>query len=404
MEFKFKAKNLTGQSIEGTREAFDRQALALALRNEGYIVTSLAEVNQTESGLLQRWGLTIGRVSLREKIMFAQNLAAMLEAGLALARSLSVFERQTRNKFLKKSIAKIIAKVNAGKSLSMALLEQPAVFPSVFAAMVAAGEESGTLPGSLKLIGEQLDKSYELKRKIRGAMIYPAIIIVVIILIGILMMIFVVPALTATFQELKLDLPLSTRAIIGLSNFFVNYYLIVIVVTLASVVGFSFWRKTKVSKIMISRLALKLPVIGVMVQELNSALVMRNLSALISAGVSLTESLKITSSVVNNTEYQNLLLGSIEAIEKGVLVSQVFKAREDLFPPLVGEMAEVGEETGELAAMLLRGAIFFEGEVDNKTKNLSTIVEPVLLVLIGCAVGFFAISMIGPMYSLTEAL
>jgi len=404
MKFKFKAKNLTGQEMSGEREAFDRQSLVLTLRNEGFMVTSVEVIGKSKHHWLSKIGITAGRVKLREKVIFASNLGAMLGAGLPLSRALSVFERQTTNNFFKKVLNDLMEQINMGKSLSGAMAAHKGVFPNVFISMVGAGESSGTLTESLKLVGNQLEKSYELKRKIKGAMIYPAIIVSLIIAVGILMMIFVVPVLVQTFKDLNVELPLPTRIIIFISDNLSAHYLILFFVTFVIGTGLTFGSRTKTGKILMSKFVLKLPAVGRLIRQYNSAMVMRTVSSLISAGVPLVESIQITSTVVSNTEYQKVLSGSLEAIERGVTLSQVFKAREDLFPPLVGEMTEVGEEAGELANMILRGALFFEGEVDSATKNLSTIIEPVLLILIGSAVGFFALSMIGPIYSLTEAI
>lgn len=405
MKFHYKVKKDSGEIVEGVREADDRFVLARQMKDEGYFVIATQALARDEKKISwQKINNIFGRVSLREKIVFASNLSAMISAGLSLIRSLNVMERQTTNRYLKLVLKSIGEKVTAGESLSAALREHQRIFPEVFVAMVSAGEESGNLPNSLKVVSEQMSKSYELRRKIKGAMIYPAVIIVVIVVIAILMMIFLVPTLTETFRELEVDLPLSTRMVIFVSDFLSNNIILTIVGILGIVLFFIWYGRTKLGRQSGHYLLLHLPVFGVLTKKVNAAIVMRTISSLVSSGVSMLETLKITERVVQNVYYKKLIKQATEEVQKGIGLSVVFGAKDGLFPVLVSEMALVGEETGNLPEMLMNGARFFEDEVDQVTKNLSTIIEPVLMVLIGIAVGFFAISMIGPMYSLSEVI
>jgi type IV pilus assembly protein PilC len=254
------------------------------------------------------------------------------------------------------------------------------------------------------MVSEQLGKSYDLRRKIKGAMIYPAVIITAMVIIGILMMIFLIPTLTATFRELNVELPISTRIIIGLSEFMVNNIILVVIGLVALVAGSISFFNSKKGKRFLDSLILRLPVISDLSRKVNSAVVMRTCSSLISSGVSMIRTIEITEQVVQNHHYKDVMKEALEKVQKGISLSSVFNAHQNLFPIFVGEMTAVGEETGRLPDMMLKGAIFFEEEVDQVTKNLSTIVEPILMIVIGIAVGFFAVSMIGPMYSLSSAI
>lgn len=405
MKFKYKARDKERVELEGEREAKDRFALAREMRAEGLMLVSAKPESVSSSGRtrLKRW-LNFSRVKIKDKIVFASNLSAMVAAGLSLSRALAVMERQSGSRRFRQVISELAAKIRAGAGLSQALAAFPDVFPPVFVAMVAAGEESGKLPQSLEIVAEQLTKSYDLRRKVRGAMIYPTIIVIVIILIGILMMIFLVPNLTAVFKELGAELPLSTRLVIATSNFLSQHTLIFLLslLTLVSVVIGYF--RTGRGRVSASWLVLHLPLIAPLAKQVNSAATMRTLSSLISSGVGMVEALAITRRVVQNHYYQLVIAAAGAKVEKGQTLSSVFKDNELLYPVLVGEMTEVGEETGKLADMLLRGAAFYEEEVNQATKNLSTVIEPVLMILIGLAVGFFAVSMIGPIYSLSENL
>ncbi len=404
MKFHYQARDKEGKELAGEREAKDRFALAREMRAEGLmLVSAKPETVSANRARLKRW-LAFSRVKIKDKIVFASNLSAMIAAGLSLSRALAVMERQSGSKRFRQVISELAAKIRAGAGLSAALGTFPDVFPPVFVAMVASGEESGKLPQSLEIVAEQMMKSYDLRRKVRGAMIYPSIIIVVIVLIGILMMIFLVPNLTAIFSELNAELPLSTRLVIATSNFLSEHTLIFFLSFLTLVGAVVGYFRSGRGQVSAAWLALHLPLIAPLAKEVNSAATMRTLSSLISAGVGMVEALAITRRVVQNHYYQMVIEAAGAKVEKGQTLSSVFKDNEQLYPVLVGEMTEVGEETGKLADMLLRGAAFYEEEVTQATKNLSTVIEPVLMIFIGLAVGFFAVSMIGPIYSLSDAL
>lgn len=403
MKFHYQAKDKEGREISGEREASDRFALAREMRAEGQTLLLARPVAESAARATFRRFFP-GAVRMHDKIVFAGNLSAMVSAGLSLSRAFAVMERQTKNKRFKSVIAGLAARLNAGDSLATALKIYPDVFPPVFTAMVSAGEESGKLPQALQVVADQLTKSYDLRRKVRGAMIYPAIIIIVIITIGILMMIFLVPNLTAIFKEMEAELPLSTRIVIAVSNLLSQHPLSSIGGLLLLIFGLLAFFRSARGKSVSDYLAIRLPLIHPIVHKVNSAVTMRTVSSLISSGVGMVEALNITGRVIQNHYYRAILTESAEAVEKGKPLSAVFKTHENLYPVLVGEMIEVGEETGKLSELLLKGALFYEEEVAQATKNLSTIIEPLLMVIIGVAVGFFAVSMIGPIYSLSDAL
>lgn len=404
MLFKIKAKKATGELIEGVRESADKLTLARDLRAEGLAVYAAEAVTENATAAKKIFGGFFKSVSLKDKIIFASNLSSMITAGLTLSRSLEVLEKQTVRAYFKSVIKELLRKVTAGDSFSNALNAFPNVFPPVFAAMVAAGEESGNLPQSLLIVKTQMSKTYELRRKIVGAMIYPAVIVVVIFVIGFLMMTFMVPQLSATFKDLNVELPFMTRLIIGTSDFILAHLVLCLTVIFCAVVGFVAWFRTKNGKHTTDRIVIKLPLFGELVKEYNSAVIMRTVASLITAGVSMTESLEITSRIVQNSLYTPVVAAAATEIQKGVLLSAILGKEPNLFPVLAIELSEVGEETGDLPRLLSEGAAFYEDEIDQATKNLSTIIEPLLMIVIGLAVGFFVVAMIGPMYSLSSAI
>lgn len=334
-----------------------------------------------------------------DKIIFANNLGNMLEAGLSLTRAIHITERQTKNKKLKAVYQELNMDLSAGKSFHDALGKFENVFPPVFISMVKAGEESGDLANALKSIGTQMSSTYKLQKKVKGAMMYPAVIVSVMIIIGILMMILVVPKLTATFKDVQADLPNSTKFVIFASEFLRNNYILLPFILLIIMSIIYAVMHTPRGRLVFNNIAIRLPIFGQIIRESNSAKTARTMSSLIASGVDLMQVIKITSDVLQSVLYKNVMIDIQKNVEKGKPMSEVFERNELLYPIFVAEMIHVGEETGKLATMLQGVAVFYENEVDQKTKDLSTIIEPILMVVVGGAVGFFAISMITPMYS-----
>ncbi len=403
MLFTYKAVKAGGGEYEATMEAADKFALYKEVHAKGDAVVSVHE--KTAAGKLAKaFSISIGGFKASDRIMFAKNLAAMLRAGLPLTRALSVLERQIASKQWKKVFASISDNLAKGVSLSASLGQYPKVFSQLFVSMVAAGEESGNLAGSLLIVGEELEKSYELKKKVRGAMMYPLIVLCLMLAIAVLMFIYVLPKLTSTFKDFHAELPLSTRLIIGASDFFQAHILGIFGAAAAIAVLIALFVRSKAGKSAIDKAILKMPVVGLISQEINSARTARTLSSLLSSGVAMISALKITSDVVQNVHYKKMLEETAEQVQKGASLQSAFSPRTDLYPSFVGEMTGVGEETGTLTKSLLEVATFYESEVDQKTKDMSTIVEPLLMIIIGLGVGFFALAMISPIYSLSNSI
>ena len=402
-KLKYKSISPSGETHEGVIEAQDSYALARILKEKGETLIIAEEIKK--KSLRDHLNISIGgRVKLAEKIAFAKNLAAMVDAGLTLSRGLNVMQRQTKNKLFQDALAALTEEVEKGTTLSQAMAKYPDIFSGLFISMVRAGEESGKLGESLRIVADQMDRTYSLQRKVRGAMMYPAIIISVMIIIGILMLMFVVPTLTATFKELAVDLPRSTQLVITVSDALKNHPIVALGSIIGSVLLVILFARTKQGKRSFEFLFLHTPVIGMLVKQTNAARMARTFSSLLSSGVEVVSAISITRDVMQNSYYKDVLSLAESEIQKGSLISSVFTQYEHLYPPMVGEMISVGEETGKLPDMLLQIASFYEGEVEQKTKDMSTIIEPFLMVIIGAGVGFFAISMISPIYSLSSGI
>lgn len=400
--FTYKATR-DGETYEGSVEAKDRFEVYRHVRAEGGTIISV-DSDASKKWSLSYWNAKLSTVKAHDKIVLANNLSAMIGAGLPITRALSVSERQTKNPKLMHITAAVRGDIQKGGTLNGALARFPRVFSKLFVAMVRAGEESGTLEEALATIATQLERAYTLKKKIKGALIYPAIILVAIFGIGFLMMIKVVPTLSQTFTELGAELPRSTQVIILVSDVLVRYTVWVLLGIVALVVAVYFAVRTPAGQRVWHKLLLSIPVIGEIVKEVNAARTARTFASLLAAGVDIVTALSITQEVVQNPYHRDVLAKAAKSVQKGGSLSEAFMKNEDLYPPLVGEMVAVGEETGALSDMLMRVADFYEDEVAQKTKNMSTIIEPFLMIMIGIAVGFFALSMIAPIYSLSDAI
>lgn len=403
-KFHYKATRESGEEYENTIDVPDKFSVYTQIRKEGGTVISVEEESKKLSEGLNFINSLFGVVKMNEKIMFTRNLAVMIKAGLALSRALTVLEKQSKNKKLKVIIGKINASIEKGESLHGALSKFPKVFSPLFVSMVKAGEESGGLTEALGVIGKQMERAHNLKKKIKSALIYPSIIVITMVIIGIVMLVYVVPTLSQTFNELGIELPKSTQFIIALSDFLKNNTVTALILVIFIGVGATLGFRSKKGKRVFEFVILRIPVISGLVKETNSAMTTRTLSSLLSSGVEVVSALSITEEVIQNSYYKEILKQSKKGIQKGLPLSKAFIENEKLYPVLVGEMISVGEETGKLSDMLLQTAEFYEDEIEQKTKDMSTIIEPFLMIFIGAAVGFFAVSMISPIYSISSGI
>ncbi|MDO8481937.1 MAG: type II secretion system F family protein [bacterium] len=404
MRFTYTAEKNDGEVYRGTAEALDRFELYAIVRGEGARIISISEERKHGMWSFSYWNAKLTTIPEYQKILFARNLGAMLAAGLPLARALSVMERQTKNSKMSATMSEVASAVRRGDTLSVALAKTPRIFSKLFVAMVRAGEEGGDLPASLTTVADQTERMYNLKKKVRSALIYPTIVIIAMVGIGVMMMIVVVPTLAMTFAEMHATLPSSTRVIIAISNFLVGYTALAIGSFVGSIAAFYIFIRTSLGKRALDFFVLHIPIIGPLVREVNAARTSRTISSLLTAGVSILTALDIVNEVLQNTYFKDVVREASKSVEKGEPLSASFVRREDLYPAFVGEMMAVGEETGQTTEMLKRLAVFYEDEVDRKTKDMSTIIEPFLMVFIGAGVGFFAVSMITPIYSLSQTI
>ncbi|MDH5666092.1 MAG: type II secretion system F family protein, partial [Nitrosopumilus sp.] len=389
-KFHYKAQGPTGVVIDDIIDAENQESAIEKIRATGATPVSISEEKKKNLSInIPFLDNMLHKVKIQDKVVFAKNLSRMLQAGLTVSRSLEVLKKQTDKTEFVVVLDSLIAEINSGGSLSGGMAKNPKVFSPVFVAMVRTGEESGNIPGNLIEVAKQLDKTYALRKKIKGAMIYPSVIVSAMMVIGVLMFIFVVPTLIQTFKDFDLDLPATTRAVVFVSDLVSNSPLVVLGVLVGVVVSAVSIFRMKSLQPHFDLLSTKLPIVGTIVKEFNSALATRTLASLLGSGLNINQALTVTKDVLQNFHYKKTIDVAIHNVEQGDQLSKVFKDNIKLYPVMVGEMISVGEETGNLSDMLGDVAEFFEDEVDSKTKNLSTIIEPVLMLLVGAGVGFF---------------
>jgi type IV pilus assembly protein PilC len=401
--FIFKSKKIGGEVHKGERDAKDRYELYKMIKESGEEIIYAEE--KKSFGNLKNFSLPfLHSIRTQQKIIFSRSLGSMIKAGLSMSQALSVMERQGSNKEVKKVISVLNEEIRKGKTLSDAMGMFPNMFSALMIAMVRSGEESGTLSESLRIVTLQMEKTYALQRRVRGALMYPAIIFCIMVLVAIVLLVVVVPTLTKTFTELNLALPASTRLVLWISNLIKDDGLILLgsIVIIGGL--FYTWAKRPSGKNIIHKAVLKIPVIGNLIKEVNVARTARTLSSLVGSDVDLLDSLHITAEIIQNVHYRKVLEQAVTTVERGEPLSKIFAQNDKLYPIFLSEMINVGEETGKIGEMMLGVAVYYEDEIDQKTKDMSTIIEPFLMVIIAFAVGFFAVAMISPMYSLVDAI
>ncbi|MDD5144643.1 MAG: type II secretion system F family protein [Candidatus Pacebacteria bacterium] len=403
--YSYVAKSISGEEKTGSAEAKDLHQLARALREQGFILVHAVSEKEKTAGRKISFSIPfLGSVPLEEKMMFTRNLQVMVASGLSLPKALAVLSLQTKSNKFKKAIDSIKNEVVEGKNFSDSLADHSEIFSELFQNMIRVGEEAGNLEEVLTVLARQMEKEHELKSKIQSALMYPAVIISAMIGIGVLMLIMVVPKLAETFAELEIELPFTTQLVINVGVFLATKWYFGLALIIAMGIIFLLISKSMAGKKLIDGFVLRIPIASVLIKKSNSASTIRTLSSLVAAGVPLVRSLEIISNTLGNVYYKKAIIEASEKVKKGGRLSEALEPYGNLYPIVVFQMIKVGEETGETAKILSKLAEFFEEEVGTAARNLTSIIEPVLMLVIGVVIGFFAISMVQPMYSMLDSV
>ncbi len=396
--FLFKSKNSQGQIVKGEVEASDINNASKLIRGKGLLVLSLKPVLENPISILKE---------LKEKITpddvatFTRQFATMVNAGLPITESLLILRAQAKGS-MSRVVAQVLSDVESGEPMSKAFMKHPNVFSPTYIALIKSGEAGGVLDTVLVKLADDLEKQQDFKGKVKGALIYPEIIIVGMVVVAAIMMIFVVPKLTSLYAEFNAVLPLPTRILMGISDLTIKFWPMVLVFFVVSYYVFKAYSKTKNGRLKIDELVYKIPIIGPLQKQVALTELTGTLSLMIGSGVSILESLNITTGVVNNMIIKNALYDVSDQVEKGFPVSFAFSKHPDIFPFILSQMIAVGEETGKMEEVLAKVSHVFETEADQKVKGLTSAIEPVVMVILGLGVGFLVIAIILPIYNLTS--
>jgi type IV pilus assembly protein PilC len=396
--YAYTAINSSGLELTGEVNAPDLSAAREALRVRGLLAVDLSEQGAASAGM----GMAVKKVKPKSLQIFSRQFATMIEAGLNVVTALVILEEQTEDAKLARVIAELRADVEGGLLLSEAMARHPRIFSRLFIAMVEAGEAAGILDVVLDRVAFQIEKETAIKRRVKGAMMYPIVIMTFATLVLIGMLLFLVPVFVGMFEQLGGDLPTLTKIVVGASEFLRDRFYVVFPVIGLLVFGFFRGKKTEQGRRLWDRGRIRAPVgIGKVIVKIGMARFSRTLSTLVAAGVDIIRSLEITGSTAGNSLIEDATKDVRERVVQGVPIA-VPLAENPIFPPMVAHMVRVGEETGELEKMLSKIADFYEDEVDSAISSLTSIIEPLMMIAVGCIVGVVVISMYLPMFKLLQ--
>jgi type IV pilus assembly protein PilC len=396
--FNYKAKDKAGKLVVGEVEAANINEAARLVRSRGYYVILIAAKIDSPFAIFRRFR---ERITKSDIATFTRQLSTMITAGLPITEALLILRSQSK-KSMQRIVAQLLADVEAGESFSNALLRHPKIFGKTYIALVKSGEVGGVLDAVLLRLADNLEKQQEFGSKVKGALIYPVIIVVGMVIVTFIMMIFVIPKLTGLYTDFNATLPLPTRILIGISSFFVKFWYIMIILIGIAFYSFTIYKASPSGRRKIDQIIFKIPIFGELQRQITLTELTRTLSLMVSSGVPILEALNITSEVVGNTVISDALKDSAKQVEKGFPIAFAFSRHPDAFPFILSQMIAVGEETGKMDEVLTKIGHIFEIESDEKVKGLTAAIEPIVMVILGLGVGFLVISVILPIYNLTS--
>lgn len=399
-KYHFKARDKTGKQITGEVEASTEQVAARLVRERGYILISLSA---SGGGIFGIADAMRSRVSGSDVTAFTRQLATMINAGLPVTESLQILKLQSKSS-LKAIVTQILADVESGESLSKSFEKHPKAFSPTYIALVRAGEAGGVLDKVLERLADNLEKNQEFRGKVKGAMIYPAIIVLGMIAVSIIMVVFIMPRLTELYSQFDADLPITTKILTGISGVVINFWYLILIGLGVGVFAFRAYAKTKPGKRRIAEIVFKIPILGPLQKEVILTELTRTLALMVGTGVPILDSLSITSGVVGNIIISEALTGASKNIEKGFPISYSFAQYPDAFPYILAQMISVGEETGKMEEVLSKVSHVFEVDSEQKVKGLTAAIEPIIMIVLGIGVAFLVVSVILPIYNLTTSI
>jgi len=399
--FTYRAHSPDGKIVSGLVEAPTADSAAKLLRDKQFFVVSLKEAKEKIG--FDQLSIHFSKVKFSDIVNFTRQLATMVTAGLQLPEALGILRAQTKNPMFMSVLMEIEHHIVSGGNLGDAVAKYPKHFSDIYVSLVRAGESSGTLDQILNRLAESLENEQEFRSKIKGAMIYPVIIVIGMVAVVAIMMTVVVPKLSDLYKDFGVTLPWSTQLLINVSDFSIRYMFLVIPALIGGWILFNRWRKSVLGEFVIDSLYLKIPVLGELQKKIILVEFTRTLGMLIGSGIHILDGLRILRGALGNMLFRNAVFEIAQKVEKGFSLGDSF-AQHEIFPPIVSQMMKVGEETGKLDSTLSKLAKYFQTETEHIVKGLTTAIEPIIMVVLGVGVGFIVISIITPIYSLTNSI
>ncbi|HSA83704.1 MAG TPA: type II secretion system F family protein [Patescibacteria group bacterium] len=400
MKFYYRAVTQNGKPIQGFIDSRDTREAALYLQKHQLIPIKILEAGNVG---LSRYVHFLKKASMKDLIFFTRQLSSMLGSGLTLMQSLLIMRDQMKTSAMADSVQSIVADVENGKTLSAGIEKYPDIFSPIYIALIRTGESSGLLDKVLTRLAENLEKQENLRETVRGALLYPMIVVIMMIAVTVIMMIFVIPQLNVLYQNLNIELPAQTRFIVFLSDTVTLFWPLVIGAFLLGVYGFRRWYKQDSGRRIVDQYLLRIPIFGKLMMESMMAEFARTFGLLISSGSLVVDSLLKSADVVDNIHYRDAIVMVAKRVEKGITVSDAFGASA-YFPPYLVQMSKIGEQTGKLDDSLLKASEYYEREVNQTVKTLTTLMEPLIMILLAFGVGFLIFAVITPIYNVFSSI
>lgn len=400
MKFIYQARTKTGDLKKGLVTAASQSKAEQLLADNGLIIISLKKQGDN---FLDKLDIFSNRISYKDLVLFSRQFSTLVAARVPIVQSLRILESQVTNQGLVKITKSLVQSVEGGESLSLALSKHPKVFGNIYVSLVRSGEASGQVAESLSYLADQLEKDYDLRSRVKSAMTYPAFVLAALVVVGVLMFKFVLPNLISVLKEQNAELPLVSKILISFTDFFEVYWWVVLLGMAFLAFGVRLYVGTVAGRYVWDSLKLKLPIIGPLLEKIYLARFARNMSTLVAGGIPIIQALRIISDIINNVIYRDILLEAAQQVTNGKAISDALAHHKE-FPPLVTQMVKVGEETAQLDTILLKMAVFYEKEVDAKVSTLSSLLEPIIMLILGLGVGILVAGVLMPIYNLAGAV
>lgn len=401
MIFEYEAINKAGKTVRGLIDATSEQDAVKIIQDKGLQILFVQEKKVKKKTTRQLNFAIGGKIKIKDLVIFFRQFSVMISANVAMVQSLKIIVEQTENIKLKMLISEIADEVDSGSRLSDAMAKNPKTFSQFHTSVIKGGESSGRLSESLIYLADEIEKDYDMISKIRGAMVYPAFVLFGLTVVGIVMMVFVVPKLTGVLEETGVELPATTKILIAVSDIMQNYWFLLIIAAIGLAVAIRFILAMPKGAYLMDYALLRLPIFGNLFQKVYVVRFARSMNTLISGGVTITDSLKISAKVVNNKVYAKLIEETRKEVEDGSPMSSILSKSKQI-PKMVSQMISIGEKTGKLDMVLSRVADFYARQVNNMIANLMTLMEPIIMIIMGVAVGIMVAAIILPMYNMAS--